>query len=240
MATQDSIVLQTRALLACYGFEIKGQTGDQIIEYWLTKYTPAWLRLAIIEALYLGRYKAISVEQILSIWLRKGSPSYHFNHDFERLICRKLPLYLQNISQEYSENNDKNSYLNESDRKNTKKSLQFSNPIVTDRPSERQKSLETVKTAAKNSEILTISRENLTKADPSANYKVLAEKKVSTIESKKAPQTADRTDNKTTVAYKPNWIYSSNDRRSIDRFMPLPDRSQFYLKLKAVAQKHSV
>ncbi|NJO19488.1 MAG: hypothetical protein HC838_04685, partial [Spirulinaceae cyanobacterium RM2_2_10] len=56
-------------------------------------YHPTWIRAAAIEALYLGRYKAVSVAQILEIWERRGQPTPHFNGDFERLICRKLPDY---------------------------------------------------------------------------------------------------------------------------------------------------
>ena len=49
------------------------------------------MHLAIIEALYQGRYKAVSAQQILTLWLKRNHPSYHFNMEFERLICNKLP-----------------------------------------------------------------------------------------------------------------------------------------------------
>lgn len=213
MTAQDSTIMQTIALLICYGFEIKGKTSEQIVNYWLTKYTPNWLRLATIEALYLGRYKAVSVEQILSIWLRKGTPLYHFNHDFERSICRKLPTHLQTIPRN-SEHNDRNG-------NNHKKFLQLA-PTAN-----KQTPLKTANSLQKNSARLTVCQENLTKEITTTNYQ-LAGAKVA-LETK--PQK--------TIAYTPNWAATNGDRKSIDRFMPLPDRSQFYLKLKAVAKKNA-
>lgn len=89
--TYDSAVSHTVALLNHYGFDMKGYSAEELIAEWLTVYTAIWIRLAAIEALYQGRYKAISVEQILNCWKRRGSPHFHFNGDFERLISRNLP-----------------------------------------------------------------------------------------------------------------------------------------------------
>lgn len=96
--SDDFAIAQTLALLTRYAFDLKGYMVKDLIALWLDSYHASWLRLATIEALYLGRYKAVSVEQILSVWLRLGSPNYHFNHDFERLICRNLPRYLTELS----------------------------------------------------------------------------------------------------------------------------------------------
>jgi hypothetical protein len=73
-------------LLRHYSFDLDDCTVDQLIESWLETYPPEWINLAIVEALYQGRYKAISVEQILALWKRRGQPLYHFSHEFERLI----------------------------------------------------------------------------------------------------------------------------------------------------------
>ena len=75
------------ALLIHYSFELGGYTASELIDCWLHDYSANWVRLAVIEALYQGRYKAISVEQILAFWQRRGQAVYHFNHEFERLIC---------------------------------------------------------------------------------------------------------------------------------------------------------
>lgn len=79
------------ALLVHYSFDLGGYSADELIDHWLKDYPDSWLRLAVIEALYQGRYKAISVEQILSFWQRRHQAIYHFNHEFARLICAKLP-----------------------------------------------------------------------------------------------------------------------------------------------------
>lgn len=78
-------------LLTHYSFDLGAHTVNQLIEYWLSTYPANWVRLAIIEALYQGRYKAISVEQLLSFWKRRGQPFHHFNHEFERIVCNNFP-----------------------------------------------------------------------------------------------------------------------------------------------------
>lgn len=85
-------------LIENYGFEVNGETPQTIATDWLEKYEASWIRLAIIEALYLGRYKAISVEQILNLWCRRGQPKFHFTHEFEQLICHRLPKALREFS----------------------------------------------------------------------------------------------------------------------------------------------
>lgn len=78
-------------LLANYYFDLGGYQPCELVESWLNHYPGNWLRLAVIEALYQGRYKAVSVEQILNIWHRRKQALYHFNYEFETLICSKLP-----------------------------------------------------------------------------------------------------------------------------------------------------
>ena len=95
----NSLVTQTIALLTSYGFDLRGYHVSELVQQWLNHYQSPWIRLAVIEALYQGRYKAISVEQILNCWLRLGHPSYHFNHEFECLVCHKFPRYLISDSQ---------------------------------------------------------------------------------------------------------------------------------------------
>lgn len=85
-------------LIENYGFELEEETPQTVAVRWLEEYEPAWIRLAIIEALYLGRYKAISVEHILQLWDRRGQARFHFTHEFEQLICRRLPKALREFS----------------------------------------------------------------------------------------------------------------------------------------------
>ena len=85
--TADFVV----ALLIHYSFDLGGYSAGELIDHWLNDYPANWVRLAVVEALYQGRYKAISVEQILVFWNRRGQPVYHFKHEFERLICSNFP-----------------------------------------------------------------------------------------------------------------------------------------------------
>jgi hypothetical protein len=91
MTEVTAISAQAVDLLVHYGFDLSGKKADKLTGEWLTKYPGYWLRLAVVEALYQGRYKAVSVGQILSMWQRMGQPLYHFNHEFERLVCSNFP-----------------------------------------------------------------------------------------------------------------------------------------------------
>ncbi|MEA5511435.1 hypothetical protein VB715_16810 [Crocosphaera sp. UHCC 0190] len=90
LQAKDKTITQVAVLLSRYGFELKRITIPELLEGWLDSYSVYWIRLAIVEALYQGRYKAISVEHILTLWKRLGQPTYHFTQDFERLINRNL------------------------------------------------------------------------------------------------------------------------------------------------------
>ncbi len=78
-------------LLTHYSFDLNGYNTSELISRWQSEYPMHWLHLAVIEALYQGRYKAISVQQILTLWRRRGETTYHFNMEFERMICSKFP-----------------------------------------------------------------------------------------------------------------------------------------------------
>lgn len=80
-----------KALLIHYSFDLSGYSADELVNRWQKHYPTHWLHLAVIEALYQGRYKGISVQQILAFWQRRGQEIYHFNMEFERLICSKFP-----------------------------------------------------------------------------------------------------------------------------------------------------
>ena len=77
-------------LLTHYSFDLAGKTVGQLIEAWIQLHPPTWLRAAVVEALYQGRYKAVSVGQILNIWSRRGHPICHFNLEFERIVCEPV------------------------------------------------------------------------------------------------------------------------------------------------------
>ncbi|TAE53731.1 MAG: hypothetical protein EAZ76_15230 [Nostocales cyanobacterium] len=85
-------------LLVHYSFDLNGYSASEIISSWQKEYPIDWLHLAVIEALYQGRYKAISVQQILNFWQRRCQVSYHFNMEFERMVCSKFPENLTKVS----------------------------------------------------------------------------------------------------------------------------------------------
>ncbi len=87
----DSTLTTTSGLLAYYSHEVVDQTQEHLLEDWLETYPRQWVRLALIEALYRGRYKTISVGELLAAWTRRGQPLYHFNREFEALICHNFP-----------------------------------------------------------------------------------------------------------------------------------------------------
>jgi len=91
MTEVTAISAQAAALLVHYGFDLGGKKAEKLAGEWLTKYPGYWLHLAVVEALYQGRYKAVSVDQLLSMWHRIGEPIYHFNREFERLVCNNFP-----------------------------------------------------------------------------------------------------------------------------------------------------
>jgi hypothetical protein len=95
---QELSLVETSTLLNYYGFELREKSPNQLVAAWEQAYSTYWVRLAVVESLYQGRYKAISVEYILDMWSRLGHPAFHFSHDFERLVCRNIPELAQSSS----------------------------------------------------------------------------------------------------------------------------------------------
>jgi hypothetical protein len=87
-----SIVLE---LLTYYNLEAdrypKSTSKERILSRWMQIYPELWIKLALVESLYQGRYKMVSVEQLLILWSRRGQPTYHFNYEFESLVCHNVP-----------------------------------------------------------------------------------------------------------------------------------------------------
>lgn len=96
------------ALLIHYSFDLSGYSASELVNRWQTQYPINWLHLAVIEALYQGRYKAFSVQQILTFWQRRGQAIFHFNMEFERLICSKFPESLTSLTSPFISENKEN------------------------------------------------------------------------------------------------------------------------------------
>lgn len=70
--------MDSATFLERYGFELQGQTSQRWVERWSRQFPSPWIPAALLEALYQGRYKATSVEQILRLWQRRGAPHLTF------------------------------------------------------------------------------------------------------------------------------------------------------------------
>jgi len=89
-ASQDPTAIAATDLLNRYGFDVGAFSAEQLVGYWLRSYPSQWVQAAVVEALYQGRYKSVSVGQILAIWKRRGQPIYHYSFEFERMVCGHL------------------------------------------------------------------------------------------------------------------------------------------------------
>ncbi|MBD2461495.1 hypothetical protein H6G89_10585 [Oscillatoria sp. FACHB-1407] len=77
-------------LLTYYSFDLGGYDVDQIVQGWLEEYPPKWAIAAVVEAIFQGRYKVASVDNILLNWYLNGRPQHHFDSEFADLVCSKL------------------------------------------------------------------------------------------------------------------------------------------------------
>jgi hypothetical protein len=94
------------ALLQHYSFDLGNRPLQVVIAEWQTIFSLDWIKLAVIEALYLGRYKAVSVEQILRSWVRRKQPVPHFSYEFEHLVCDRFPRALLQTSESTKNSSD--------------------------------------------------------------------------------------------------------------------------------------
>jgi hypothetical protein len=89
------------ALLTYYGTEgTRLSVRVKLLARWLKLYPEPWVRAALIESIYQGRYKTVSVEQLLERWQHRGQPVCHFNSEFARLICQNIPRELARFPEE--------------------------------------------------------------------------------------------------------------------------------------------
>lgn len=94
-------------LITCYSFDLGAQSAERAVAEWLSRYSLVWVRLAIIEALYQGRYKAVSVQQILMLWERRDAPIYHFTSEFARIVASPVPRNLNAAEHPEAEDSDR-------------------------------------------------------------------------------------------------------------------------------------
>lgn len=203
------------ALLRHYNFELRGYTPEELANIWLKKYQANWVRMGVIEALYQGRYKAISVEQILAVWARRGQPIYRFTHEFERLISRKLPQSLTaplnvapvELSEEYN-----------------LPPLTYSTPEIS-------------KEAAMFEEIPEEEEPIIEENIPVTVSTTCVEFIEELVEESEQEFVEPLVNSYVNTNYEADWSRCEVSKQPIHQFTPPPDASGFYLKLKAVADK---
>lgn len=211
--TQDLSLAQARSLIDSYAFDLGRDDAEKLLKYWLDVYHASWIRLATIEALYLGRYKAISIEHILNVWLRLGTPNPHFTYEFERLICRKLPKHLSDLSDlTASATRISNANLSQS-----KLESQSETAVAI----EHERDNVAVMVAEKDT--LNIEPALGNSGDYQKNYQKPNPSLISAME----------------LSYKSNWSEFTEGGNIIHQFIPLPDVSSFFNKLKTFAESKS-
>lgn len=212
-STIDSALAYAVALLKHYGFELRGYTAEELVNLWTKTYSAHWVRLGVIEALYQGRYKAVSVEQILTVWARRGQPIHRFNHEFERLISRKLPQKLAAYP------------VTRATDLNLEPSLPLFTPSVPDTPIESL-----VQEAVPQPQEIPGLGEPETVRPTSMPTEAVTEIPLSVDD--EVPEL--QTDGGTRPTYDANWSRCEVKKQPIHQFTPPPDSSDFYLKLKSV------
>ncbi|MFW6357984.1 MAG: hypothetical protein ACOC0N_02020 [Chroococcales cyanobacterium] len=221
----NSAIAQSIALLSHYGFELRGYTAQELVTEWLTYYQANWIRLAVIEALYQGRYKAVSIEQILSFWARREEVTFHFSHEFERMISRKLPRNLALLTYPAAESDlDYSNYEDLNWEWETNDTQQTIHQKSETPPSETSPSLtpQLPKSFLWHQEKVSLeeqSSENSTVSETSSNRE-------ETVKEEMNSQTKEQ-------------LKINESPPEINQFTPSPDGSRFYSKLKAVAQDNA-
>ncbi|HAC64668.1 MAG TPA: hypothetical protein DCF68_14325 [Cyanothece sp. UBA12306] len=251
LQSNHKTIAQVTLLLSRYGFELGGLSPRELIDNWLNSYLPHWIRLAIVEALYQGRYKAVSVEQILRLWKRRGRPNHHFTYEFEWLICGNLIV----ADSSMGEKKDHNCLIKPQkdqiiDHPQSSAKIPINHADQTEIRSGERESYE--KEKAENSIGYQLSVKNSSTSHlngksarvplktleknapkmfdnvPASTLKIKFYQDSSNIESSLASQTLNRQE---------SGAFQVMGKRCIDRFVPHDDSSQLYSKLRAVVHQ---
>lgn len=233
---RNSAAMSVVALLAHYSFDGGGLTVEQLIDQWLQVHSVQWVRLALVEALYQGRYKAVSVTQILAFWQRRDQPLYRFDPEFEQLVCNRLPKRLSTERQQQL--NAPASLTETRSHPKAPKTSSKNQP-----PHQSRANLSTLSS-------LQVMSENLSKtANPAANWgdnqtvksseepplSNLMMRQLNKVLSSSARVKADQSG---LAANNPmQSVWSELGKYSIHRFTPEIEASSFHTKLSALAQR---
>ncbi|MEM6446197.1 MAG: hypothetical protein AAFY57_01630 [Cyanobacteria bacterium J06642_2] len=89
--------MDTVAFMERYGFDLARLRGDAWVRSWETRFPALWVIPAMVEALYQGRYKAVSVEQLLTMWRERSCPRLSFGLDFTRKVWPEVTEQVQEV-----------------------------------------------------------------------------------------------------------------------------------------------
>ncbi|WP_287127738.1 hypothetical protein [Candidatus Cyanaurora vandensis] len=89
LTTYTSGELNLLQTLGAYGFEGLDDTTSQLLCDWSEEFPETWPILAVVEAVHQGRYKVLSIQQILRCWQRRGQPRINFDRNFQRQILEE-------------------------------------------------------------------------------------------------------------------------------------------------------
>ncbi|PSO58910.1 MAG: hypothetical protein BRC36_16775 [Cyanobacteria bacterium QH_2_48_84] len=238
-------------LIRHYSFETGGHSAEELVAQWLKDYEAGWVRLAVIEALYQGRYKAISIEQILHFWSRRGRPTFHFNHDFERLISGKPP---QDFGKLPDSSHQNHRLLRPSGSGGTSQSVELLTSVETSPLSAHRKTAEPAASADLENNNGSVSTQGMASefaplTFPDFNHSAQQASPLQTSQPQYSSESAMESEEEVTnpfskvelerhsPAYERNGLNSEVEHSPIHEFTPPPEVSEFYLKLKAVAKQ---
>lgn len=235
-------------LLTHYSFDLGGNTAETLLDRWQAEYPPTWIRWAVIEALYQGRYKAVSVAQILQHWQRRQQARYHFNYEFERMVCQRFPRNLSQSRQQPAQ-------IETVDRA----VLPALTPIADESPAWAE-----LAEQIQQDEVTPIATRSIAPSEPipvlapleppealmnrvarlQAGVDALIEQATSSLnastdalKTKLQPDSDAPVSSGATAQNGKTPTIEPEEHPPIDQFMPLPDGSEFHSKLKAVAEQ---
>lgn len=240
------------AFLAHYSFDSEELTVDQLADQWLQAYPVDWIHLALVEALYQGRYKAISVTQILVFWQRRGQPFYRFDPEFEQLVCNRLPKKL------FTERQPKSNVPTSGVRVRSHTEVQQvrskatispnlaeqktdqKNPLPTRAKANSTPSLPKLVPDSLPETIHSVTSRNNNQALRSPDITLLSNAEIGklnqTLPAPLVQMDADQSELAAANASQTTW--SELEKYPIHRFIPDTEASGFHTKLSAIAQRH--
>jgi hypothetical protein len=220
---QDLATAYTAELLGEYNFDLHGYRVQDLVNRWANRYPSEWIRLAALEALYQGRYKAHSIDKLLAIWERRDNPIYHFSTEFERLIGRRFSPELRALppAPPVPQAPRQLATLQEIPDRTPQTNLA---PVSPPAGSFALDFGETFVNADGYEDKFSAAL-----ADSTSSDLVLADRSLALT------HTDDSSDLEAEIVYQADWCDWETSKQPIDRFTPQRDFSGFYRKLKAIA-----